>query len=145
MITFVIAIGYLCFQTSTAQRAITAVVSGIVISSVAWEIAVHWKSLHPRGYYLYRARKLVGRINHRLMRLFNKQNWTPAPFYSLHVTHLKWLTIGKFPLVSYPLLVLNFSLAYIFASQNRQGTRECKVVLFDSTVCLGKLLTRMKT
>ena len=74
MITFVIAIGYLCFHTSTAQRAITAVISGIVFSAVAWEITVHWKTSHPRGYYIHYAKNLVERTHRQLMQLSNKQN-----------------------------------------------------------------------
>ncbi len=69
MLTFIVAIGYICFHTSTAQRAITAVVSGIVFSAVAWEITVHWKSSHPRGYYILQARNLALRIKLQLMRL----------------------------------------------------------------------------
>lgn len=72
MLTFVIAIAYLCFNTSTAQRAITAVVSGIVFSLVAWEISVHWKPSPFRGDDNYfSAMDLAQRIKRRLMRMSN--------------------------------------------------------------------------
>ncbi len=63
MLTFVIAIGFVCFQISAAQRAITAVASGIVFSLVAWEIAVHWKSLPFKGDdNLFSMKDVVARI-----------------------------------------------------------------------------------
>lgn len=72
MLSFVIAIAYLCFRTSTAQRAITAVVSGIVISVVAWEIAVHWKPTPFSGDdNSFSAKDLAQRFKRRLMRMFN--------------------------------------------------------------------------
>lgn len=72
MLTFVIAIAYLCFHTSTAQRAVMAVVSGIVFSVVAWEIAVHWKPSPFKGDYSnFSAKDFAQRFKRRLMRMSN--------------------------------------------------------------------------
>lgn len=72
MLTFVVAIAYLCFNTGTAQRAITAVVSGIVFLLVAWEITVHWKPSPFKGDVdLFSAKDLAPRIRVRLLRLCN--------------------------------------------------------------------------
>lgn len=44
MVTFVIAIGYFCFQLNdNVQWAITAAPSFIVFVLIVWEIRVHWK------------------------------------------------------------------------------------------------------
>ncbi len=80
MLTFVIAIAYLCFRTSTAQRAITAVLSGIVSSLVIWEISVHWKSSHYKEYYIRYARYLVFGIKHWLMQLLNVDRYSSPTF-----------------------------------------------------------------
>ncbi len=70
MLTFVIAIAYLCFHTSTAQRAITAVVSGVVFSLVTWEITVHWKPSRFRASHnLFYTKDLIAHIKHWLMEL----------------------------------------------------------------------------
>ncbi len=70
MLTFVVAIGYLCFHASTAQRAITAVISGIVFYLVAWEISVNWKPSPLTGDdNVFSAKDLARRIKRQLMRL----------------------------------------------------------------------------
>lgn len=51
MLAFVIAIGFLCFQTSIAQRIITTVPAAIVVGLAIWEIYTHWQSPGQKVYW----------------------------------------------------------------------------------------------
>lgn len=44
MVTLVIAIAFLCFEISDAQRGVLAFIAALVTILVGWEINVHWKS-----------------------------------------------------------------------------------------------------
>lgn len=44
MVAFLVAVAFFCFDSNAVQQAVTAVVGGIVLGLILWEVKVHWKS-----------------------------------------------------------------------------------------------------